>query len=552
MNCQLVYDRTNRGTVRGPSTYNMFQTANKGKGWKPSRMRTEYIKWATNEKPKYDTKIINTLSGPVLDVRPAAGVYSTNAYMKQLQPVKALVVPDAFYEEKVDMSKAIVNGTFVEGFMGADPVTIRSKLIRNDKAKASSATDGKCFETNNNERIRADSYKVFNRLHANRYWMKNRQLKAKKYEIWMCKLNEAYDFDDKRIFNKLNRIIKDQKLNPSEREGSSNFATLSQCTGEKCYWDGTSCVKPTLDQFIASFPQSFWTNMNQWQRADFKQAAKNAIESGRVDLPAFFTKMGNSFHFTDARGNEQYVPAPEVEDPLSHNLFGQASAPDQETTRPSAVNPELFQQNPVTPGPIRQLNFATIFTAAKPILEQNYKNVQASGQKAKTAFEPVRTALKKFDERKEEDSALQTELDNVQHQFEDIRISTNNTLHELNDTLTESGRALDEDTIAQSVAKAESACREFETKFLALTERIEQNIVSPVNEENNENVKYFNEFSPVKLGGLVDTVIAYEQTAIKAFDTLRKKFNDARSVGLNLPAMVSPSPAMNRDRFAVA
>jgi hypothetical protein len=537
MNCQLVYDQSGARTgVRGPSVYNSFQSANKGKGWKPSKMRSEYIKWVTNEKPKYDTKIINTLSGPVLDVRPATGVYSAHAYMNQLQPVKTVIMPtDMMYmEDKVDMSKAIARNalggnTFAEGFMGADPVTTRPKLVRH--VPATTKVDGKHFETEDNQRIKADSYKVFNRLYAGRYWMKNRQMKAKKYEIWMAKFNEAYNFNREKIQAKLTRIIIANKLNPSDRTASISFANLKQCTGEKCYWNGTECVKPTLKQFEEAFPAAFFLQMNPWQKQEFLGRAKSAIESGRVDLSSFFTQMGNSFYFEDSNGMTQTVSVPEqVAEAVQNVRLPVASAP-----RVPDVSGQPLPQTPAQ-NPSRRLDFA----ARTPLIQQKRVTFADSAKKVKSDLTFVDDELRPGLIFQGDEGKLRTVINSISKKIDDVSSSVNGKLKEVEDKMNQSAiRADNVDEIASTVKKTydesmtaiDTIQNEVtQTKLIDLIDSVNRSIGDD-NFVRNQIVTGFNGQSIQQLKQDNNDAFA------KVYDTLQ---DVAQSEGVQLPNLITP------------
>ena len=276
------------------SVYNQFQMMNTGKGWNSKRMANEFRKYVENKPPKMETTVVSTFSGPALEVRPATGRFSRNAYANKLVhvPRKTVIVYDSGPVEP----STNVRGTFNEGFLGVAKREIKPLKTRPD-GKWASKNVVEVFETAEGRAIKPNANIVFTALTTNMGW--DRRMRAQKYEAWTDAFFRKYEFDAKKIDAKLKKIIIERKLNPSERVGVPLSDKIKRCEGETCWYDDKAqkCVKPGLDEMLSTIPQSWKDSHTPYQIRAREQSYRDEFEKGNVDLCAFGRARGEDIYF---------------------------------------------------------------------------------------------------------------------------------------------------------------------------------------------------------------------------------------------------------------
>lgn len=295
-----MLDAKNNLVMPAPNAYTTFQILNKGKGFSSKRMASEYRKALAGHAQQLDVQVTNTITGPALAIRPATGRYSRAAYIDQLKPLPLKSVDEQFKEMlrlKSDTSavhelprktNALGDGTFNEGYMHPRPDTVRVNFSRG--ANYTPKRDHLTYETNALKDMAPDAYRVFTRLHAKNTFMLTRQSKARVYRKWRDNFYKIYNYNEGAIRNKLNKIIDENKLNPSKRIGQDPLEE-QRCTGKNYFYDDATkqCIEPTYENFKDTYlktpyMQSRILNMLPLQKAELEARMKQIYDSGNFDM----------------------------------------------------------------------------------------------------------------------------------------------------------------------------------------------------------------------------------------------------------------------------
>jgi hypothetical protein len=323
---QVVLRSAGRSHYRGGgglSEWQEFLVDNAGKGWTIQRMAREYRKSGfilPSNYLKCDYKM-NSRGEIIENCRPTGRRgYSGLDDIEETEELEMLAggsgisrrlrqaaMLDLDFDD-MNTYNAVDNSgvSFIEGFLGPKPETRKPTYARTpDQYCSKNFLNGgvKGYETAGGKCIKPKADLVFNALHKKCGWMQIPSIKAAKYVIWRDRLEAKYNYNPERITFKLNKIIKDNQLNPSERTGVA-VGTMGNCEGENCFFNPITrmCERPTAQAFFdCKYSQNYLNRLSPVQQANLRLDSEREFNA-MPDKCAWFKRNGFNMNRNPAAG----------------------------------------------------------------------------------------------------------------------------------------------------------------------------------------------------------------------------------------------------------